>query len=130
MLEPVRQPLGALGGLLRDAGRHGARDGEELGFDTGPDASRPLAEQPVQSPDGPLQAHDRVTLVLLSPGLKVDERSHARIVDPASDISVEEAQVVSPVVTHTMPSASSTATAVSGVPTEVAETSLVTGSSR
>jgi len=77
VLEPVREPLGALGGFLRDATRHGARDGEQLGLDSGPDASGALAKEPVQASDGPLQAHDRVALVLLSPGPEVGERSHA-----------------------------------------------------
>jgi hypothetical protein len=93
VLEPVRQPLGALGSLLRDARGHRPRDGEEFRLDAGADPSRALAEQPIKAPDGPLQAYDRVALVLLAPGFEVDERSHARIVDRASDISVEEAQV-------------------------------------
>jgi hypothetical protein len=89
MLEPVRQALGALGGLLRDTCGHGSRDGEEVGLDSWPDASRTVPEQPIQAPDGPLQAHDRIALVLLAPCLEVDDDSHARIVDRGSDISVK-----------------------------------------
>jgi hypothetical protein len=89
VLEPVHEPLGALGSLFRGTGRHGAGDGEELGFDAGSDASGTLPEQPVEAPYGTLEAHDRVALALLSPGSEVDERSHARSVDPGSDISVD-----------------------------------------
>jgi hypothetical protein len=93
VLESVRQPLGALGSLLRDARGYRPRDGEEFRLDAGADPSRALAEQPIKAPDGPLQAYDRVALVLLAPGLEVDEDSHARILDRGSDISVEETQV-------------------------------------
>jgi hypothetical protein len=89
MLEPVRQALGTLGGFLPDACGHGSRDGEELGLDSGPDASRTVPEQPIEAPDGPLQPHDRVALVPLAPGIEVDEDSHARMVDRGSDISVQ-----------------------------------------
>jgi hypothetical protein len=77
VLEPVHEPLGALGGLFRGSGRHGAGDGQELGLDTGSDASGTLPEQPVEASYCPLEAHDRVTLALLSPSSEVDERSHA-----------------------------------------------------
>ena len=89
MLEPVRQALGTLGGLLPDACGHGSRDGEELGLDSGPNASRTVPEQPIEAPDGPLQPHDRVALVPLAPRLEVDEDSHARMVDRGSDISAQ-----------------------------------------
>jgi hypothetical protein len=97
VLEAVRQPLGALGSLLSDASGYRPRDGEEFRLDAGADPSRALPEQPIKAPDGPLQAYDRVALVLLAPGFEVDERSHARMVDPGSDISVEEAQVAEPI---------------------------------
>jgi hypothetical protein len=97
VLEPVRQPLGALGSLLRDARCYRPRDGEEFRLDAGADPSGAFAEQPIKAPDGPLQAYDRVALVLLAPGFEVDERSHARMVDPGSDISVEEDQGAWPI---------------------------------
>jgi hypothetical protein len=88
MLEPVRQALGPLGGFLRDACCHGSRDGEKFGLDSGPDASRTVPEQPIETPDGPIQPHDRVALVLLAPRLEVDENSHGRMVDGGSDTPV------------------------------------------
>lgn len=89
VVEALGQTLGALGGLVLEAGGHRARDGQELGLDAPPDAAAPALELCLQASDRPLQARDRVALTRLPPVRELDDLTHGAIVEPPTDISLE-----------------------------------------
>ena len=89
MVEPLGQTLGALDGLVLEAGGHRPRDGQELGLDAPCDAAASALELCLQAGDRPLQARDGVALTRLPPVRKLDDLTHPAIVEPPSDISSE-----------------------------------------
>lgn len=89
MLEALGEALRALGGLLLEPGAHGAGDGQELGLDPTADPAGTALELLLQARDRPLQAYDGVALTRLPPLCQLDDLTHAPIVDPGSDTSVE-----------------------------------------
>jgi hypothetical protein len=87
VLEALGQAFGALGGLLREAGRHGASDRQELGLHARADAARASSHEVVQAADGSLEPAEGALIwsglvlahfqpVLGAPRLEVDDPSH------------------------------------------------------
>jgi hypothetical protein len=89
VVEALGQTLGALGGLVLEAGGHRARDGQELGLDAPSDAAAPALELCLQASDRPLKARHGVALTRLPPVRELDDLTHDAIVEPPSDISSE-----------------------------------------
>jgi hypothetical protein len=89
MVEALGQALGALRGLVLEAGGHGAGDGQELGLDAPADAAAAPLQLRLQTGDGPFQARDGVALTRLTPLRELDDLTHGAIVEPRSDISSE-----------------------------------------
>jgi hypothetical protein len=86
VVEALGQTLGALGGLILEAGGHRPRDGQELGLDAPSDAAASALELCLQAGDRPLQARDGVAFTRLPPVRKLDDLTHGAIVEPPTDI--------------------------------------------
>jgi hypothetical protein len=89
VVKALGKALGALRGLILEAGGHRACDGQELGFDAPADPAAPVLEPGLQAGDGPLQARHGVALTRLAPLGELDDLTHDAIVEPRSDISRE-----------------------------------------
>jgi hypothetical protein len=93
VVEALGQTLGSLGGLVLEAGRHRAGDGQELGLDAPSDAAASALELCLQAGDRPFQARDGVALPRLPPIRKLDDLTHGAIVEPPTDNSSEPTAV-------------------------------------